>query len=164
MEHMMQMKNAAIIDIDKKLNSKKMTLSPQTIVRYEAVKKNFHEKTVVMVGDSRRSIAYTTALSFWKGWYFVRKLVTWGLMVLRGLDIPEGEQGCFAKTRSWLNDEGVLLHAREWISGAEDKVTAYGLAKAVGEYLDSQRAEEAIQGALIYGPGGNKIRVRTARR
>jgi hypothetical protein len=30
-------------------------------------------------------------------------------MVLQGLDIPEGKQGCFAKTRSWLNDEGVLL-------------------------------------------------------
>jgi hypothetical protein len=39
-----------------------------------------------------------------------------------------------------------------------------GLAKVVGEYLDSQRAEEAIQGALIYGPSGNKIRVHTARR
>jgi hypothetical protein len=85
-------------------------------------------------------------------------------MVLRGLDIAEGKQGCFAKTRSWLNDEGVLLHARGRISGAGDKVTTYRLAKAVGEYLDSQRAEEAIQGALIYGPGGNKIRVRTARR
>jgi hypothetical protein len=50
----------------------------------------------------------------------------------------------------------------EWIPGVGDKVTEYELAKAVGEYLDSQRAEEAIQGALIYGPGGNKIRVHTA--
>jgi hypothetical protein len=33
MEHMMQKRNAAIIDIDKKLNSKKTTISPQTIVR-----------------------------------------------------------------------------------------------------------------------------------
>jgi hypothetical protein len=64
----------------------------------------------------------------------------------------------------WLNDEGVLLHAQEWVSGAGDKVTAYGLAKAVSEYLDTQRAKEAIQGALIYGPGENKIRVRTAQR
>jgi hypothetical protein len=58
-----------------------------------------------MVGDSRRSIAYTIALNFWKGLYFARKLVTWELMLLRSLDIPEGKQGCFAKTRSWLNDE-----------------------------------------------------------
>jgi hypothetical protein len=68
---------------------------------------------VVMVGNSRRSIAYTIGLSFGKGWCFARKLVTWEPMILRGLDIPEGKQESFAKTRSWLNDEGVLLHARE---------------------------------------------------
>jgi hypothetical protein len=87
MERMMQMRNAAIIDIDKKLNPKKTTLSPQTVIRYEAVKSFMKRQRVVMVGDSRRSIAYTIALSFGKGWYFASKLVTWELMVLRGLDI-----------------------------------------------------------------------------
>jgi hypothetical protein len=56
-------------------------------------------------------------------------------MILQGLDIAEGKPGFFAKTRPWLTNEGVLLHTREWISGAGDNVTAYGLAKAVGEYF-----------------------------
>lgn len=72
---------------------------------------------------------------------------------LRTLTFPP-EEGCFAKTRPWFNDEGVLLAAREWISGAGEHVTAYGLAKAVGNYLDSQRATIAVRDCVQVGPGG----------
>ena len=35
---------------------------------------------------------------------------------------------------------------REWLAGAtEGELTVYGLAKAVGKYLDSRRAEEASE-------------------
>ena len=32
--------------------------------------------------------------------------------------IEEGKRGCFSKIRSWLNDEGVQLAVRKWISGS----------------------------------------------
>jgi len=41
-------------------------------------------------------------------------------------------------------------------------ITAYGLAKAVGVYLDSQRATRAVLECFETGPGGNRIRGRTA--
>jgi hypothetical protein len=108
MERMMQMRNA-IIDIDKKLNSKK-TLSPQTIVRYEGVKSFMKRQRVVMVEVSRRSIAYTVAPSFGKGWYFAPKLVTWELMVLRGLDILERK----------LLEKGTCAISIDWTSLSDD--------------------------------------------
>jgi hypothetical protein len=64
MERLMQMRNAAIINIDKKPNSKKTTLSPQAIVHYEAVKSFMKRQRVVMVGDSRQFIAYSIEFGF----------------------------------------------------------------------------------------------------
>jgi len=58
----------------------------------------------------------------------------------------------FCQNRPWFNDEGVQLAAREWISTAGDKFTAYRLTTAIGEYLDSQRATEAVD--ACFGPGG----------
>jgi hypothetical protein len=66
MERLVQIRNAASIDIDKKLNSKKTILSPRTIVRYEVIKSFMKRQRVVMKGDSGRSIAYTIRLSFGK--------------------------------------------------------------------------------------------------
>ena len=43
-------------------------------------------------------------------------------------------------------------------------ITAYSLARVVGDYLDSRRAAEVVEEALKFGPGGNRIRARTARR
>ena len=52
---------------------------------------------------------------------------------------------------------------REWLAGAtEGDLTVYGLAKAVGKYLDSGRAQQAL--VECFGVGGNRIRARTARR
>jgi hypothetical protein len=44
------------------------------------------------------------------------------------------------------------------------EINAYSLARAVGIYLDSQRAAVAVEKVLSFGPGGNRIRARTARR
>ena len=50
------------------------------------------------------------------------------------------------KVKSWLHDEGVLLAVREWIQEQPtDQITAYGLAKAVGDYLDSKKAASTVE-------------------
>jgi hypothetical protein len=42
------------------------------------------------------------------------------------------------------------------------ELTGYGLAEAIGIYLDSKRAASIVE--ETFGPGGNGIRARTARR
>jgi hypothetical protein len=77
--------------------------------------------------------------------------------------IEEGRKGCYAKSRSWLNDEGVQLAVRKWLSGAkEGELTGDGLTKAIGKYLDLKCVEEVLCDS--FGPGGNRIRALTARR
>ena len=52
---------------------------------------------------------------------------------------------------------------REWIAEYPvDQITAYGLAKAVSTYLDSERATAVVEKIPQFGPGGNRIRARTA--
>ena len=64
---------------------------------------------------------------------------------------------------SGLNDGGVQLAGRERLSGAtEGELTGCGLPKAVGKCLDSWRAQQAL--VECFGPGGNRIRARLARR
>ena len=59
---------------------------------------------------------------------------------------------------------GVLLAVQEWIQEqATDQITAYGLAEAVGDCLDPRKAASTAKKILQFGPGGNRIRVRTAR-
>jgi hypothetical protein len=41
---------------------------------------------------------------------------------------------------------------------------AYAIAKVVGEYLDSQRSATTVEKILQFGPGGNRVRARTARK
>ena len=90
----------------------------------------------------------TIARCYEKGLYFSRKIVTWELQWIREGKIEEGRQGCFTKTRSWFNDEGVQLAVRQWVSGAGEAVTAHGLAKAFGDYLESKRATRAVEECL----------------
>ena len=67
------------------------------------------------------------------------------------------------KVKSWFCDEGVQTAVCEWIAEHPvDQITAYGLAKAVGTYLDSERAIAVVEKILQFGPGGNRIRARTA--
>ena len=45
--------------------------------------------------------------------------------------------------------EGVLLAVREWIQEQPtDQTTVYGLAKVVGDYLDSQKAASTVEKIL----------------
>jgi hypothetical protein len=46
-----------------------------------------------------------------------------------------------------LKDGGVILDVREWLSGAGANITGYGLSKAIGDYIDSERAKDAVQDA-----------------
>ncbi len=58
--------------------------------------------------------------------------------------IEDGNQGYQAKSHFWFNNEGVQLSVRDYISSSGEKLTAWGIAKAVGEYLKSNRARDAI--------------------
>ena len=97
-------------------------------------------------GETREQMALYIARSHGRGLYFARKIIAWERSWLRSRAIEEGRKRCYSKTKSWLNDEGVQLTVREWLAGAaEGELTGYGLAKAVGKYLDSRRAEEALK-------------------
>src|SRR3978361_110198 len=110
-------------------------------------------------------MALSVARHYGRGLYLAQKIVTWERQWLEHEEIEEGRQGCFAKTRSWFDDEGVQLAVRDWISGAGDKITAYGLAKAVGDYLDSRRAVNFVEESISQDPkGSSRVRARTARR
>ena len=54
---------------------------------------------------------------------------------------------------------------RDWIQEQPtDQNMAHGLAKAVGDYLDSKKAASTVEKILQFGSEGNRIRARTARR
>jgi hypothetical protein len=172
----------AILRMQKMLSSKKISMLPQNLERHWAVLGFLKYQQNRRPGETREEMALSVARSYERGLYFAHKLITWELAFLSGKEIPEGKRGCHSKTRSWFNDEGVLLAAREWIASAGEgklfwpatryqklmfncqDITAYGLAKAVGVYLDSQRATTAVLDCFETGPGGNRIRARTARR
>jgi len=70
-------------------------------------------------------MATIVARTFIRGTYIARKIVTWEISSLKNVFIEEGRPGCFAKTRCWFNDEGVMLHVREWISGVGEHKVPY---------------------------------------
>ncbi|RPB11555.1 hypothetical protein P167DRAFT_575298 [Morchella conica CCBAS932] len=166
----------AIHNLQKKLRSIKQTegIIPQNLTRHRAILAymNMQVQRWDNPNETRRSLALCVARRLGRGCYFARKLVSWELSWKRDQVIEIGRQGCLAKTRSWFDDEGVQLAAREWISSVSDaELSAHGLAKAIGVYLDPRRAEIHIADALNdipniekFGPGGNRIRVRTARK
>ena len=69
--------------------------------------------------------------------------MTWDRQWVTSCCIEDGNQGCHAKSHSWFNDEGVQLSVREHISSSGEKLTAWRIAKAVGEYLKSNRARDS---------------------
>jgi hypothetical protein len=71
-------------------------------------------------------MSYAVARCFGRGLYFARKVVQWELQWMRGEKIEEGKQGCFTKTSSWFDDEGVQLAVREWLAGAGEGETKAG--------------------------------------
>ena len=156
----------AIKDLDKELR-KETTLKAmngQNLVRHQAVL-SFLPLQEKQLGEARGSMSRTVARCLGKGTYFARSLITWEIEWIKMRSISEGRRGCIVKVKSWLHDEGVLLTVQEWIQEqATDQITAYGLAEAVGDCLDPRKAASTVEKILQFGPGGNRIRVRTARR
>ncbi|RPA99707.1 hypothetical protein L873DRAFT_1767021 [Choiromyces venosus 120613-1] len=139
---------AAIKALKKKINSTKSRLQGQNLSRHQAVLAFLCIQQKKQAGETRRQLAFFVARCFNRGWYFARKIVTWELSWVQERIIDEGRRGCFAKVRSWLNDEGVELAVREWISGAGERITVHGLAKVVGDYVQSRWVTEVI-GAVL---------------
>lgn len=156
-----QQRNKALEDLEKRL-SRKPIFSGQDLVRHRAVLSYLKIQRVRAKSESRKSLASVVARCYGRQSHFARRLIVWEKTWIAERRIEGGRQGRFGKTKSWLSDEGVALAARDWISNSGEHVTAYGLAKAIGEYLDSQNAVHALQ--ELFGPNGNRIRARTARR
>ena len=108
----------AIKDLEKKLRSKKTALAVQNLTRHRAVLALLYTTQARKEGETREQLSYQVSRSFNKGVYFSRKLVEWEGTCIRHRLIPEGKQGCHAKTSSWFNDEGVQIAVREWCAGA----------------------------------------------
>ncbi|RPA99438.1 hypothetical protein L873DRAFT_1789591 [Choiromyces venosus 120613-1] len=131
-------------DLEKKIASKKVGLTGQNLTRHRAVLVFLFLQLSRRPEETRKYLAYSVARCFNCGWYFARKVVSWEITWIKSRYISEGWQGCFGKTSSWLEDEGVQLAVREWIASIGENIIAQGLSKAVGEYLDSQRAQVAL--------------------
>ena len=108
----------AIEDLEKKLRSKKTVLEGQNLNRHRAVLALLYMTQTRQGGDTREELSYYIARTFNKGLYFARRVVQWEGTWVRERKIPEGMRGCFAKTFSWYNDEGVQIAVREWCAGA----------------------------------------------
>ena len=111
----------AIAALKKKINSKKSTLTGQNLTRHQAVLAFLYIQQSKRLGETRSQLAYSVARCFNRGWYFARRIITWELTWIKERIIEEGKRGCFSKVRSWLNDEGVQLAVRKWISGAGER-------------------------------------------
>ena len=110
----------AIKDLERKLRSKKEILEGQNLTRHRAVLALLYMTESRHDGETREELSYQVARSFNKGVYFARKIVEWEGMWLRERRIKEGKRGCYGKTFSWANDEGVQIAVREWCAGQGD--------------------------------------------
>jgi len=152
----------ALQELEKKLRSKRNKLTGHNLTRHQAVLGFLRYQKMTNGQDTRENISLAVARFFGKGIYFARKIITWERQWKANRKIEMGKRGCFVKTRSWLSDEGVQLHVREWLAGAKEKdITGYGLAKVIGQYLSSTRAMNILDESP--GKGRNRIRARTAR-
>jgi len=115
----------AMILLEKKLRSKKTAdVLPQNIIRHQAVLCLFKVQNGRKLGETRQEMAQVVARCFGKGLYFAQKLVTWELQWILEGKIEEGRRGCYAKTRSWFNDEGVQIAVREWLAGMGESMSS----------------------------------------
>lgn len=108
-------------ELVQKLKSKRAQLTGQNLTRHLAVLQFMNYAEQMKEKDQRESraaMALTVARCFNRGKTFSEKLVSWERGWIRERQIPEGKQGCFSKSKSWFNDEGVMLAAREYLSEA----------------------------------------------
>jgi len=128
-EQRRQAHQVAIQALKKKINSTKSRLHGQNLTRHQAVLAFLSIQQSRRRGETRRQLAFFVARCFNRGWYFARKIVSWEISWVQERTIEEGRRGCFAKVRSWLNDEGVQLAVCEWISGAGEGKSSYPLGQ-----------------------------------
>lgn len=114
----------AIDDLEKLLASKKASPDGQNRIRHEAVLHFLRLQQSRKGKESRADLAMTVARCFHRGKYFAEKIVSWERTWILSREIEKGRQGCFQKTKSWFNDEGVMLAVREWIAGAGEGNTS----------------------------------------
>lgn len=154
----------AIVELEKKL-SQQHRLNGQNLMRHQVVLAFLKVQQQKKPGETREQLATIVARCFGKGIYFARRIVSWEIEWVEDRLIPEGKRGCFAKIRSWFNDEGVQQAIRDWLSSQKvEDITAFKLAKVIGEYLDSNRATMVVEDMLLFKPTKNRIRARTARK
>jgi hypothetical protein len=100
----------------------------------------------------RKAVALWVALCFGRTTTVQRRLMRDERIWIREGRIPEGHQGMFMRPRSplpklmkatgkanrlssLLEDEGVKMVVQEYTAGAEDKISAEGLRKAIASYI-----------------------------
>jgi hypothetical protein len=108
-------------DLEQKLKSKRSQMTKQNHTRHNAVLQFMNYQQRILESGQRESravIALNVSRCFNRGTWFAKKLVMWERCWIDERRIPDGKQGCFTKTKSWFNDEGVMLAAREYLSGA----------------------------------------------
>ncbi|KAA8892550.1 hypothetical protein FN846DRAFT_915304 [Sphaerosporella brunnea] len=71
--------------------------------------------------------------------YTARKIVQWSNSWIEDRSIPEGSAGKHRHTFSWLDDEGVLITARDIARHAGEQLNSYKLAEHIGAYLAKNR-------------------------
>ena len=114
-------RDLAKLDLEKKLKSKRTQLTKQNQTSHLAVLQfmNYQERMQESgKRESRADMALSVSRCFNRGKWFAKKLVSWERSWIDERCIPDGKQGCFTKSKSWFNDEGVMLAAREYLSGA----------------------------------------------
>jgi hypothetical protein len=115
-------------DLEKKLKSKRTQMTKQNHTRHLAVLQFMNYQEQIQESSQRESravMAMNVSRCFNRGHYFAKKLVTWERSWIDKRCIPNGKQGCFTKTKSWFNDEGVMLAAREYLSGAGESKSSH---------------------------------------
>jgi hypothetical protein len=105
----------AIRELEKKLRAgvRKVALVGQNLARHQAVLGFLKIQLLRKEGETREQMATSVARVHGRGLYFARKIIAWERSWLNSREIEEGRRGCYTKTRSWLNDEGVQLAVRE---------------------------------------------------
>lgn len=111
---------------------------------------NFQLSLSEICPGTRLNHALLAAKAFRHGIYYARKIISCEIQWRRDQRIEEGRKGCHVKTRSWFSDKGVQLAAREFVRDSEGGrlVTAAKLAKAIAEYLNSEKATTIVSGAF----------------
>lgn len=113
--------------LSKKLKAKKEAVSGQNLMRHQCVLAFMNLQLTKPVEElrarsrnekesrrlTREEMAILVAKAYGRGRYLGRCIVQWERQWRSGQAIEEGRRGCYGKSHSWFNDEGVRLHIRE---------------------------------------------------